>query len=416
MSQPSGYAYTHGALTRTAFDMNEVAECLRAIRRIIESDCALPTGALGWAAEMQRRGYAEQLTSWLEEIDYGVKEGEAIAERAAATDRTYAGAESVRLRDLLRAMGWAPDAAGRFREQPEVARAHYDSSSTSDGAWLPKALLGAGLVGAGFDAYALKNNPAWRTLSREKRRAGRQSSALYTLSHATEESGEAARRALPGDPKSWNLYHDGRGWRAYPSQSGVLSRSTTSVLTQARRFSLAAITAAAVWEMLVIPSDEALDRVANAWDEIHRMCRQLFGSDLPAIKEAATAVWDGAAMSAADKRILGVIYGGNDLADYAKHVSEHVGGLIEQLNALHKAVFWISASTVALLAAHALLSFIPAARVVAEMLGRALTSLVLVMANLVPAIIAIRLVGSLQMNVPSRVFPRLGVYGFIPEP
>ncbi|MBB6350050.1 hypothetical protein FHU36_006622 [Nonomuraea muscovyensis] len=416
MSQSSGYAYAHGALARTAFDMGEVAGCLRAVRQIIERDCALPTGSLGWAAEMQRRSYGQQLKSWLDEIDYGVKEAEAIGERAAVTDRKYVGAESAQVRNLLRTMGWAPDAAGRFREQPAVAAVHYDATSTTGTAWLPKVLMGAGFLGVGFDAHALRTNPEWRALTREKRRAGRQVNAIHTLRHATDGVGEALRRGLPGDPKSWNVYHDGKGWRAYQSQSAVLSRSTTSVLTQARRFSLAAITAAVVWDLLVIPSDEVLNRVANAWDEIHRMCRQLFGSDLPAIQEAAMAVWDGPAMNAADQRLLGLIYGGHDLADYAKHVSERIGGLIEQLNTLHKAVFWISASTVALLAAHAMLSFIPAARVVAEMLGRTLTSLALVAANLVPALVASQLVGSLKMNVPSRVFPRLGVYGFIPAP
>ncbi|MER5426879.1 hypothetical protein [Streptosporangium roseum] len=119
-----------------------------------------------------------------------------------------------------------------------------------------------------------------------------------------------------------------------------MSKSTTSVLRFARRFSWAAISAGVVWELLAIPSDQALNRAMHGWEEIAYKARQIFGTDLAALRELAMADWSGVAKDAADDRIFRFVRGGIDLADFATNMANRLANLTEQLNALHTAAYW----------------------------------------------------------------------------
>ncbi|MGW4667486.1 hypothetical protein [Streptosporangium sandarakinum] len=48
MVASNGYGYRHGTMARAAVDLDSIDEQLNDIRRILETECALPSGAFGW--------------------------------------------------------------------------------------------------------------------------------------------------------------------------------------------------------------------------------------------------------------------------------------------------------------------------------------------------------------------------------
>ncbi|MFF0245893.1 hypothetical protein ACWEU6_34655 [Streptosporangium sandarakinum] len=403
MVASNGYGYRHGTMARAAVDLDSIDEQLNDIRRILETECALPSGAFGWGAEMGRRSYEKYRNAWHDELGFAVKEGRRISELAAETDRGYLSAESPRVQELLYTVGWAPDASGRFKVQPSSpAGPPGDAGSGSDGSWLHRGLLGVGVLGLGVDSWALKRHPEWRRLTLQSRRARKASPYLrdkHPIVRAALVSGQ------PPVPPGHTWYIDRKGGMVViQSQSAVLSRSTTDVLHFARRFSLMALTAGVVWELLAVPSDADLNRAALGWDEIGRRARQIFGGDLAAIRELAVGDWSGVARNAADERVFSFIRGGIDLADFASDMAARLSGLIEQLNALHKAAYWTASVTVAALTAHAALSFTPVGRLIARFLGSQLTTMVMFMINIAPALAASAFAGGLKDAFHERTF------------
>lgn len=383
MPSSSGYQYTFGALARASVDLDSIDEQLNDIRRVLESECALSQGTFGYAAEFGRMQYEKFRSDWREELDFGIEEARKLADNSARTDQGYLHAENARLNDLLYAVGWSPNASGKFKEQPPMPDAgHPNVSVDNDGSWLHRGLLDVGLVGLGVNSWALRRYPEWRKLSKQSRMAARGNQQINMKNPTWRGVIETGKSPVPPG-HTW--YMRGNNMVKLKSESAVLSKSTTSILRFARRFSWAAIAAGVVWELLAIPSDGELTRAMHGWEEIAGKARQIFGTDLAALRELALADWRGVAKNAADDRIFQFIRGGIDLADFATSMAGRLANFIEQLNTLHTFAYWTASITVGALIAHAALSFIPAMRPIAEFLGSQLTTMVLMILTLAPA-------------------------------
>ncbi|NUW38474.1 hypothetical protein HTZ77_44835 [Nonomuraea sp. SMC257] len=397
MTISRGYQYTFGTMAAVGHALDEVDDELGKILRILETECQLSQGAFGWAAELDgRRKYASFVSAWRDEVEFAMGKARELAEKSAKTDRGYLSTENARLNDLLYTVGWKPDSSGKFKKQPELNLVHQDRYVDNDGTSAFRGLLGSGLLGLGFNAWALRRYPEWKQASAEARAARKGSTNLYN-----PHTREAIRTGRSPVPKGYTYYErftlkDGEKFVTVKSQSAVLSNSTVSKLHFAKRFSLLAVTAGVVWELLVIPSDEDLNRAMHGWEEVAARARALFGSDLPALNELALADWSGVAKNEADDRIFRFIRGGIDLADFATEMANRLAALIEQFNALHKIAYIATAVTVAALIAHAALSFIPAMRIVAAYLGSQLTTLAMFILAAAPAAAARVFAGNMR--------------------
>ncbi|MFD1544537.1 hypothetical protein [Nonomuraea guangzhouensis] len=389
MATADGYQYTFGAMAGAGVALDEVGDELGKILRVLETECQLSQGAFGWAAELgARKQYAMFVSTWRGEVEFAMGKARELAEKSAKTDQGYLSTENARLNSLLYTVGWNPDSSGKFKKQPELNLSHQDRYTDNDGTWAFRGLLGTGMLGLGVNAWALRRYPEWKQVSAETKAARKGSAVLHLTNPVTRQAIETGRSPVP---KGYTYYErfdrKAKTLRVVlvKSQSAVMSKSTVSKLRFAKRFSLLALTAGVVWELLTIPSDEDLNRAMHGWEEVAARARALFGSDLPALKELALANWSGVAKNKADDRIFRFIHGGIDLADFATEMANRLAALIEQLNALHKAAYVATTITVAALIAHAALSFIPAMRVVAAFLGNQLTTIAMFVLTAAPA-------------------------------
>lgn len=228
-----GYQYSFGAMAGAAVALDEVDDELGKIVRVLETECWLPQGALGWAAELGgRKQYEKLVSTWRGEVEFAMGKARELAEKSAKTDRGYLRTENARLNDLLYTVGWNPDSSGKFKKQPELDLSHQDRYADNDGTWAFRGLLGTGLLGLGFNAWALRRYPEWKKASAEAKAARKGKPGLNMNNPLTRQGIETGTSPVPKGYTYYERYdHKAKTLRVVlvKSQSGVLSNSTVNV-------------------------------------------------------------------------------------------------------------------------------------------------------------------------------------------
>ncbi|GAA3166949.1 hypothetical protein [Nonomuraea roseoviolacea] len=338
---------------------------------------ALPTLSLGAAGEGARYEYGKIWAELSEEFRLGERESSRLADKARQTGAGYADADaagaamSAKLRLVFEAVHHAaktpPVREGEYfaaDDDPYTFGGHRDRPTT----W--KAIGGEVLTGVGVLGWG---------------KAGFAEDSLRRY--------EGEQRALFAADKARNM-ESGLGF-ANRVEQGQLSRLAKSTeltrlnIAATRAFSWSAIAGGLAWSVVVVPSDEDIDRAVTGWNSIANQCAMLFGYDTGPVREAIAAAWSGAAMEAADARMVEFVAAGVHLAERTRRLTQALEQTVRDLDGVFLAALMfsgVSAAAIIRLGFAARLN--PALRPYVEFLGSRLSTVAMLSANLVPVLAA----------------------------
>ncbi|MER5418839.1 hypothetical protein [Streptosporangium roseum] len=170
------------------------------------------------------------------------------------------------------------------------------------------------------------------------------------------------------------------------SELAKCSKGTQANLARAKAFSWAAMAGGLAWTVMIVPSDEDLDRAVAGWKQLAYDCGEAFGHDTGLVREAVAAAWAGPAMEAADARLVEFVAAGVHLAERVRRLSDALSDTVEDLARIHKVALAFSVvSSAAIAGAGIAARFNPTLRPVVELLGSRLSTVTIVCTNLAPA-------------------------------
>ncbi|MEV0203455.1 hypothetical protein [Nonomuraea sp. NPDC050691] len=355
---------------------------------------ALPSMALGAAAEWPARyDYGQIWDGLREEFLRGSREGAELAERLRRTRDGYDRAEdagttmSVALGRVIAAVREAQAAPSAL---PPAPPEKYDPLGLDDEPfpWLAYSglpVVAAGSVGrthAGFMAKDLAKHEAWQ----RARIAGRvREIKSYAPSFAEVYKGEELSRLAKA------------------------TEGTRLNIATVKAFSWTVVAAGLAWLAVVVPSDEDIDRAIAGWTDVADRCGELFGHDTGPVREAIAAAWAGPAMEAADARLVEFIAAGVHVADRTRRLAQALIRTVRDLDRIFMAVLIFSGASAAAIAGLGIAArFNPALRPAVEFLGTRLGTVVVLCANLAPAVAAFAVAWYrvADANAPTRIGDR----------
>lgn len=357
MTDGDGFAYAENAFSMVWAPLMYMAEELEALR-YSGDEVSLPTMALSVAGEWPaRHRYGKTWEEIAQEFRYGEHEAVALAGKMRMTREGYVQAESEGARRVLDAVAYA--------RKTDPVKPHFsdDGATSSSLSWsdLGGLALPGGLVArTGVD---LAKDEVLRRSSYERKAI------------------DIRAKIRSYDP-DWALTRA----RYEEAALNKWSTATQRNLTYAKTFSWAVAAGGLAWTVMMIPSDEDLDRAIAGWDRIANRCGEIFGNDTGVVREAIADAWAGPAMGAADARLVEFIAAGTHLTERVRRLAEALSDAVEELGRLHKvALVFSTASLAAIVGAGIAARFIPAMRPVTEFLGTRLSSVIVVCAQLAPA-------------------------------
>ncbi|MEU7989368.1 hypothetical protein AB0B56_31335 [Streptosporangium canum] len=404
MTVGDGFAHDGGVFSEVAESLEIMADKLRGLR--FSGDAvALPTWALGAAGEWPaRHEYGKTWGELEQEFNYGETEGTSLADLMRKTRKNYAGAEGASARRVLDAVTEArkadPDEVPLYSD---LSDDYSDYEAKSFGEYLmdpTKLSYGAGLaaMGAGAGGHAFLNHRK------------RQESAILGLrrmyvTNATKSEISLTAKSIVRHMEATKWANDlGASDRAYRdslharvgelhagrerrlSELAKSSKGTQANLARAKTFSWAAMAGGLAWTVMVVPSDEDLDRAVAGWEKLAYDCGEVFGHDTGLVREAVAAAWAGPAMEAADARLVEFVAAGVHLAERIRRLSDALSDTVEDLARIHKVALVFSIASLGVIVGAGIAArFNPALRPVVELLGSRLSSVIIVCANIAPA-------------------------------
>ncbi|NUW33985.1 hypothetical protein HTZ77_21480 [Nonomuraea sp. SMC257] len=338
---------------------------------------ALPTLALGLAGEWPARSdYGKIWDELREEFRYGDREAATLAEKMRRTGHGYDSVEEANGAMSTR-LGRIFDAVHKAQSAPRPHTDPYageDDPYTFDGPrdrpfpWRETGgevvalggLAGRGAVGSAQDAL--------------DRRVGQERALIA-----------ADRRLNAGTGRRF-------AERVEQEQLSRLAKATERTrlnITTAKAFSWWAIAAGLAWSAVVIPSDEDIDRAIAGWNSIADHCAELFGYDTGPVRDAVEAAWAGAAMQAADARIVDFVAAGVHVTERTRRLAQALSQTVHDLDRIFMAMLIFSGASAAAIVGLGLAARVnPALRPAVEILGGRLGIVAMLSANLVPVLTA----------------------------
>ncbi|MET8386740.1 hypothetical protein ABZV14_27450 [Streptosporangium canum] len=404
MTAGDGFAYDGGVFSEMAMDLESMAGKLGGLRYSGDK-VALPTWALGGAGEWPaRHEYGKTWGELEQEFYYGESEGMSLADLMRRTRTGYAGAESVSVRRVLDAVAEARKAdPGEIPPYSDFSDGYsdYEMESFVESLLDPTALsygTGVAAMGAGAGNHILSRwekerkdlDLAYRrryikdTAEKNIRAVGRNIVGHMEATNWTNDLSERDKAYRSSMHAQVNELHAERERRL--SELAKCSKGTQANLARAKAFSWAVMAGGLAWTVMIVPSDEDLDRAVEGWEKLAYDCGEVFGHDTGLVREAIAAAWAGPAMEAADARLVEFVAAGVHLAERVRRLSDALSDTVEDLARIHTVALVFSiASLGAIVGAGIAARFNPALRPVVELLGSRLSTVTIVCANLAPA-------------------------------
>ncbi|WP_031168235.1 hypothetical protein [Streptosporangium roseum] len=404
MTAGDGFAYDGSAFGEVAASLEGMAERLGSLRYAGDR-VALPTWALGGAGEWPaRHEYGKTWGELEQEFQYGESEGMSLADMMRRTRKGYAGAESASIRRVLDAVTEARNAdPGELSFSSGFSGGYSDYEMESFGEYLMDSTAlsyGAGVaaMGAGAGNHLISR---WEKEGKDLDLAGRRRDIKDASERRIRRVGDSIVRHMEDTNWTNNLSERDKAYRnsLYTqvdelhaererrlSELAKCSKGTQANLVRAKAFSWAVMAGGLAWTVMIVPSDEDLDRAVAGWGELAYYCGEVVGHDTGLVREAIAAAWAGPAMDAADARLVEFVAAGVHLAERVRRLSDALSDTVEDLDRIHKAALVFSiASLGAIMGAGIAARFNPALRPVVELLGARLSAVTIVCANLAPA-------------------------------
>lgn len=408
MTAGDGFAYDGGVFSEVAESLEGMAASLGSLRYSGDK-VALPTWALGGAGEWPaRHEYGKTWGELEQEFQYGTSEGMSLADLMRRTRAGYAGAEGASVRRVLDAVNEARSAdPGKFLPSSDFSDDYSDydlkplSESFIDSATDPTVLSFE--AGVGAMAVGLGGHLSYRRKKNEEAlvRAYKGRIVRDSINGQIKEVGASVVRHMKATNWSNDLSKGDMAYRDYLhgraaelraerdkrlSELAKCSKGTQANLARAKAFSWAAMAGGLAWTVMVVPSDEDLDRAVAGWKELAYDCGEVFGHDTGLVREAVAAAWAGPAMEAADARLVEFVAAGVHLAERVRRLSDALSDTVEDLARIHKVALVFSIASLGVIVGAGIAArFNPALRPVVELLGSRLSSVIIVCANIAPA-------------------------------
>ncbi|WP_433246395.1 hypothetical protein ACQPYK_45160 [Streptosporangium sp. CA-135522] len=407
MAGEDGFGYDGGLLGGLAEGLHGMADRLGSLR-YSGDDVVLPTFALGGAGEWPaRHEYGKTWDELGQEFGYGEREARTLGDNLRQTRNSYAKVESANVRRVLDAVAQARRAdhgvrPGLWDGSPDSY--DYDASIFEQMFADPTALSfggGAAAIAAGAGGRLMANFQKERDLESlwhrkmginedVDRRIGSVGKSIVEHMERTNWSNDLNPYEAEHRKNLFRKVEDLHAERERRlSELAKLSKGTQVNVARAKAFSWTAIAGGLAWSVMVIPSDEDIDRAIKGWNALAYNCGEIFGYDTRLVRKAITEAWAGSAMEAADARLVDFIAAGVHLTERVQHLSTALSTTVEDLGGIHKAALAFSlASLAAITGLGVAARFNPALRPAVELLGTRLTSVMIVCANIAPAVTA----------------------------
>ncbi|MEQ4723153.1 hypothetical protein [Nonomuraea sp. B19D2] len=377
-----GYALQGNPFGAGAMDFNMIAGKLEGLRYQGDST-SLPGLALGIAGEWPaRHGFNDIWARLGQAFDRGVDEAHDVAQTLEMTGGNYSRAETAAGRHVLDVVAAAQEAKASLPTPPEkqddLEYGHLESM------WERIGEVWAGPYFQGFDgvvvALGLRMYAAVEKMLYEDERYDR-------LSLVNEREAEA--RLARAEHRSWDAdYHSGQAERTRTRLS-EWSKATERRLALGRKMSWTVVAGALAWTAVVVESGEPLDRAVYELREIAYELGEAFGHDTDAVRRAVTAFWEGEASGAADARMVAFIDEGNRLTVEVGKLARAITESVRALEVIHWSALGFSvAMFLAIAALRVAARFNLTIDWVTKFMGWRWSTLIIVLANLVPAVAA----------------------------
>ncbi|WP_433246389.1 hypothetical protein ACQPYK_45145 [Streptosporangium sp. CA-135522] len=347
MAGENGFAYEENVFGKAAQSLQDMRHKLDDLSR---SGADLPTGALGVAGWLAQKKYANAWDDLRIEIFNGYGEARDLAEMMGKTGKNYTGTEGVVIGRMLDALSEAKDVSeDRKGRPPAIFPSYRGWAQFGDPGQPPAQIPGLMTAAAGLGAALKFDEILWEQ-----------------------------------DQMRWEWLK-----RRTPSRLATCSLATEKNLVCARAFSWTVMAGALAWSATVIPSDDVIEEAITSWGYLAYKCGTIFGYDTKLVREAVEAAWAGPAMEAADARLVDFIAAGVLLTERLQHLSKTLSTTVEDLDRIHTIALAFSASSLALIVGLGIAArFSPALRPAVELLGTRLASVIIVCANIAPAVTA----------------------------
>ncbi|MFI7638941.1 hypothetical protein [Nonomuraea sp. NPDC049400] len=377
-----GYALQGNPFGPGAMDFDMIAGKLEGLRYRGDST-SLPGLALGIAGEWPaRRGFNDIWARLGQAFDRGVAEAHDVAQTLEMTGGNYRRAESAAGRHVLDVVATAQQAKASLpippEKQDDLEYGHLESMWESFGkVWERPYFQGfaGGIVGLGLRGQAAvgkmlyedERNDRLRLINDREidaRLARAENRPMYADDHSREA--ERARTRL----SEW-------------------SKATERRLALGRKMSWTVVAGALAWTAVVVESGEPLDRAVYELREIAYQLGEAFGHDTDAVRRAVTAFWEGEASGAADARMVTYIDEGNRLTIEVGKLARAIAESVRALEVIHWSALGFSVAVcLAIAALRVAARFNITLDWVTKFMGWRWSTLIIVLANLVPAVAA----------------------------